>query len=266
MKVQILSDLHNEFLEGRAQSRGDFNYKTWTGNIPQTDADIIVLAGDIDIGARGIKWAVEESNRLDKKIIYVSGNHEYYSREYFTNLKNMRDAANDSNVYFLENNEIQIDGIRILGSTLWTDYNVVPGLDTYLVMKECGHALNDHRVIRIAGDNEYFSPKDARRIHIESVNWLKSKLNEDTDCRATLVVTHHGPSELCQHIKYPVSPISAAFHSDLTQLVEKADCWVYGHTHSNLDVMVGKCRLVSNQSGYPREDVPDFNSIKIVEL
>jgi hypothetical protein len=44
MKLQIYSDLHNEF------ARFD---------PAPTDADLVILAGDIDIKARGVKWANE---------------------------------------------------------------------------------------------------------------------------------------------------------------------------------------------------------------
>ena len=50
MKVQLLSDLHNEFLRN---GRADPKHK-WTGLIPETQADIIVLAGDIDTGTNGL--------------------------------------------------------------------------------------------------------------------------------------------------------------------------------------------------------------------
>ena len=266
MKIQILSDLHNEFLRsaGLAESRGDFNPNVWEGYIPKTDADLIVLAGDIDIGCKGVKWAIQESNHLNVPMIYVAGNHEYYNREYYSTLKQMRDTSKGTNVHFLERNEIIIENIRILGATLWTDYNVVPGQDVRQVMNECEYALNDHRVIRMAGQG-YFSTLNARKINHESAKWLEGKLNDDTKMK-TLVVTHHGPSILCQHKKYPVSAISGAFHSDLDELVSKADCWIYGHTHSNLDTMVNGCRLISNQPGYPSEDVDGFDSSKVVEL
>jgi len=264
MKVQVLSDLHNEFIKQSSKPSIEFKSKDWIGSIPDTDAELIVLAGDIDIGTKGVKWAVKESNRLNLPIVYVGGNHEFYNREYYSTLKQMRDVCKDTNVHFLERNEIIIENIRILGCTLWTNYEVVPNQDTRQVMNECSHALNDHRLIRIAGQG-YFSPLNARKINYESVKWLEGKLNDEADL-TTLVVTHHGPSTLCQHKDYKVSAISGAFHSDLDDLVSKADYWIYGHTHSNLDVMVGKCRLISNQPGYPDEDVDDFDATKIIEL
>jgi hypothetical protein len=46
MKIRVLSDLHLEFAG-------------WTP--PPADADVIVLAGDIHVGVRGIEWARRRS-------------------------------------------------------------------------------------------------------------------------------------------------------------------------------------------------------------
>ena len=46
MKIQLLNDLHNEFLSNGNNNPGH----KWPGFIPETDADIIILAGDIDTG------------------------------------------------------------------------------------------------------------------------------------------------------------------------------------------------------------------------
>jgi len=59
MRIHILSDLHLEF--------GDFDP-------PRTDADVVVLAGDIHVGTRGVAWARERFHPTP-----VLGNHEYYS-------------------------------------------------------------------------------------------------------------------------------------------------------------------------------------------
>lgn len=63
MKLQILSDLHNEFTLFRP---------------PQTDADIIVLAGDIDLGTRGVEWAASSFD--GRPVIYVPGICARYPR------------------------------------------------------------------------------------------------------------------------------------------------------------------------------------------
>jgi hypothetical protein len=123
-------------------------------------------------------------------------------------------------------------------------------------MLEARHGLNDHRVIRHG--ERAFLPEDALAIHTRSRAWLEGVLAEPFD-GATVVVTHHAPHMLCQHPSFPMSAIGTAFLSDLSELVEQADVWCFGHTHANLDVTVGKCRLVSNQRGYPGEGVMGFD-------
>ena len=52
MKIHLLSDLHNEFLRNGKTNPNHL----WSGSIPETDADIIILAGDIDTGTNGAEW------------------------------------------------------------------------------------------------------------------------------------------------------------------------------------------------------------------
>ena len=59
MKLNILSDLHLGFA---AMER------------PENDADVVVLAGDVSRPREAAVWAL----RLDKPVIYVLGNHEFY--------------------------------------------------------------------------------------------------------------------------------------------------------------------------------------------
>lgn len=61
MKLHVLSDLHTEL--------ADFSP-------PATDADVVILAGDIGVGFGGIEWA---SHRFpDAFVVYIPGNHEFY--------------------------------------------------------------------------------------------------------------------------------------------------------------------------------------------
>lgn len=250
-KIQILSDLHNEF-----------QYKV--PDIVKTDADIIILAGDIDKGTKGVTWAIEQSEKLGKRIIYVPGNHEYYGYDLEETLAEMRWEALGTNVYVLDNDSIITNGVRILGSTFWTDYNVDPATSQAKAMQIVGQALNDHHYIRY-GD-ALFTTKDALYLHNQSKAWLVGQLTRNVKM-PTVVVTHHGPSVHCQHTAFPLSAISSGFHSALDNLVEEADLWIYGHTHSNLDTIVKGTRLVANQYGYAgREEARDFNPEFIVEV
>jgi predicted phosphodiesterase len=104
MKIQILSDVHNEFS---------------VLPIAHTNADVVILAGDIHLGNRGIDWA----QQFEKPVIYVPGNHEYYNGHLETVNQRIKEAAVGTNVYILDGgDELVIQGVRFLGGTLWTDF------------------------------------------------------------------------------------------------------------------------------------------------
>lgn len=247
MKIQIASDLHLEF-----HREGEL-LLDWT------DADVIVLAGDIGSGASGVKWAGELSRERDVPVIYVPGNHEFYGQPLDRALQKMREVAREEDVYLLSEDVVIIEGVRFLGTTLWTDYSVDPATSQRKAMEVCGFYLNDHRRIFMAdaAPPRSFSPDDAHALHLRARSWLEAELESDFAGR-TVVVTHHGPAPACHHPKYPVGPISAAFYSDLTDLFDPVgvQLWMYGHTHANCDTEVNGVRLVSNQAGYPGERPP----------
>src|SRR5688572_2867209 len=108
MKLHILSDLHLEF--------GPFD-------MPAVDADVLILAGDINLGPAGLNEYAGLARR--KRILYVAGNHEYY-RHTFPGLNEvLSDVALESGIAFLDNRAVEIDGVRFLGCTLWTDFEVL---------------------------------------------------------------------------------------------------------------------------------------------
>lgn len=253
MKVQIYSDIHIE-------SRGAYN-------IPKLDSDIIILAGDIDAGLNGLEWA-EELRRLHKKpVIYVAGNHEYYGYDYNELTQEFRDYASQfDNVHFLEKDELIMGDVRFLGATLWTDYYEHLGYEQFIEnMSLLNNALRDHVRIRFNGDE--FTANRAFELNKETKHWLDNKLDEPFTGK-TVVITHHGPSNKCNHREFGANLYSPGFVSDLDYMVEKADNWFYGHTHSNEDFMIGKCRVVSNQVGYRNQTCAGntFNAGLLVEI
>lgn len=249
--IHILSDIHLEFE----------NYS------PSVDADIVILAGDIHIGTHGFSWARE--NFPNSEIIYVAGNHEFYRYTYQILLEQLRVESKKYHIHFLENDEIVLGGIRFLGCTLWTDYKCFDGLSQAEAMEDLEYRLADHRLIKSMdknGQTGYFSTQQAWRVHSNSVSWLTNKLFDESFDGKTVVVTHHGPSLACEHVFFGHTDFAPAFYSDLPRLMEKSDLWVYGHTHSNLDVYINKTRLMSNQRGYPNEKMNNFDPNLIIKM
>lgn len=263
-KLHILSDLHNEFLK---QNIG-YPEHLWEGEIPDTDADVIILAGDIDVGVVGVEWAIEESERLSKPVVYVLGNHEFYYHEYHKLRDDVQKISEGTDVTVLDGGEYQYKDVRILGCTLWTDYGY-PAVSHKYAMELLDDDFMDHQVIDIVHNSKRrkFKTKDAFFSNAQEKNFLQKALEKPYDGK-TVVITHHGPHMACQHPGFPVSEISLAFNSDLSDMFEKysIDAWVFGHTHANIDLMIEKTRLVSNQAGYPGERVKGFDINKTIAV
>jgi hypothetical protein len=160
VKVRIHSDLHLEFLD-------------WTP--PPVRADVVVLAGDIHKGAQGIQWS--RRSFPDSPIVYVPGNHEFYGGELHEVLKTLRKEAQRFGVELLDGTQLNLGGARFLGVTLWTDFALYGSSPSELgrAMGEARLFMNDFRLIRCRAGARW-SPEQARELHLEQLNWLKSRL------------------------------------------------------------------------------------------
>ena len=262
MKLHIISDLHIEFDEY---------------NIQVLDADVIILAGDIGVGMKGIDWATQHLSRTDAQIIYVAGNHEFYRKEIHSIRKSMKAycsapagwGGDDSQhrLHYLDDDEVVIDGVRFLGSMLWTDFKLF-GEDK---KERCMHAgqrsLNDFRLI----DNgrSSFSPQDSIDLHEKSVKWLENKLKNEQFDGKTVVVTHHLPSEQSVAERYKDDYLSACFASNLDGLLGYSELWIHGHTHDSMDYVQNGTRVICNPRGYSRGgriENDEFNPKLVVEV
>lgn len=254
LKIHIRSDDHHEFYRG---SPG------WHP-VPE-NAEIIILAGDIDIGCEGIKWA----STLGKPVLYVAGNHEYYTHHRESLEQEMRAVAKGTkNVTFLENDTHVIGETRFLGATLWTDYNIFGTSKRSKVYAEMG--LADHRLITHGSTQptRFFSPNDAQKIHNRSKAWLINELHKPWH-GSTVVITHHAPNRGSIHSQFTNDSLTPAFASDISDVLSvfDIDLWVHGHMHHTADYTVHGTRVVCNPHGYPGTTEPvDFTPNLIIEL
>jgi predicted phosphodiesterase len=249
MKLHIISDLHLEFSEHDVQG---------------LEADVIVLAGDIGVGMKGLEWAAKLLSRTDTHIIYVAGNHEFYRHEINSLRKAMKSycsapvgwTGDDSEhrLHFLDDDEVIINGVRFLGSTMWTDFKLFGENMKEDCMSEGERRLNDFRLISIleGADRWYFSPQDSIDLHNQSLKWLSNKLKNEPFDGQTVVVTHHLPSQQSVVERFKESLVSACFASDLDDLFGYSDLWIHGHTHDSLDYVQNGTRVICNPRGYSR--------------
>ena len=248
MKLHILSDLHLE-------------HAPFTP--PKTDADVVILAGDIDIGSRGIFWA---SKQFDIPVIYVSGNHEYWDfpRNMEDTKQSMQAVAEKAGIHLLDNSVWDTGDVRFIGTTLWTDLQREPVNGKAIKILE----VDQSKILMNKGG--LLSTEVVQSIYERNIEWLEEQLSMPYSGK-TVVVTHHAPSMKSQHQQYAKSELAAAFISNLEYLMgDHVDLWIHGHTHNNFDYRVNGTRVICNPRGYLHPfggwDNQEFQSTMIVNL
>lgn len=247
MKLWILSDLHQDF--------GKFDIE------PPADADVAILAGDVQND--------ELLMRLGERLptIYVAGNHDVYGYEYRHRLNALYEmSVRDGypGLFFLENDALVLNGVRFLGSTLWTDYD----RGNPLAMDIARRSMNDHRKITWQKQPNWlrFRPEEALKLHISSKKWLNQRFSEPFDGK-TVVVTHHAPSERSVAPKFADQMLNHAYFSALDAEIEawRPSLWIHGHTHTNFRYKIGETDVICNPHGYPSEN-EQFDPKLVVEI
>jgi predicted phosphodiesterase len=212
------------------------------------DADFILLAGDIGYGVDSVRIA-----RLmfpTKPVFWVAGNHEYYTGDYTSILAELQ-AASDDHIQFLHQSvgEITIRDtpIRIIGTTLWTDFDL--HATAHLSLIQAHKQLNDFRLITYEGLT--LKPIDTLNWHTEQRAWLFATLDTKFD-GITIVMTHHAPVSFAIAPRFNGDALSPCFASRLENLLTRDDLplVVWGHTHHCVDRTIDRTRFVSSQTGY----------------
>ena len=235
MKVQLLSDLHLE----HAHRFPPFAF-------PVTNAEVVVLAGDIDNGTRAIDWA--EQTFPDQAVLYVPGNHEYYDGELAAVAAALKARAQRSvNVRVLDNDALTIDGVRFLGSTLWTDFELHGPGQAGSAMAESRKHVVDFRAIRFGAG--LLTPQQSVDLHRDAVGFLRDELTKPFSGK-TVVITHHAPHPESVHARWTGNMVNPAFVSDLGRLMGQSAWWFHGHTHDSFDYTVLGTRVLANPMGY----------------
>jgi predicted phosphodiesterase len=248
MRLRLLSDLHLEF---------------GTLDLPPAPADVVVLAGDIHVGTHGLTWM--QSQFPGQPVLYVPGNHEYYHHRLPELTAQLRSEADGTNVQVLENSSFDLNGVRFLGCTLWTDFML--GIDPEAAMNYAERAMNDFCLIHRSPTGAPLRARDTWHLHAHSVAWLAQELSRHDPVR-TVVITHHAPSARSEAPFHAGSPLTPAFASDLDGLVEGRGpaLWIHGHTHYNVDYRLGPTRILTNQRGYPSQVCAGFDPGLVVEI
>lgn len=92
-------------------------------------------------------------------------------------------------------------------------------------------------------------------MHAFCLDFIKRSLAEST-AKHIVVVTHHLPTLEVVAPHHKGSVLNSAFATELGELIADShiDAWIYGHSHTNIDVEINRTKIVSNQMGYIFQD------------
>lgn len=254
MKIQVFSDLHIDVATVKPIAFG-------------ADVDAVIVAGDTCQGAQEAFAHIRRIVPMTIPVIMTMGNHEYYGRCLPEELAIARATAPAFGIHLLDNDTVVIDRVRFVGCTLWTDYRLFGSANVPFAVRAAAQGLNDHR--RISWSKQpwaRFRPAEALLLHSRSRMFLQAALQAE-HAGPTVVITHHAPHPRSLHPKYRKDLLSAAYVSDLEDLILAAapTLWVHGHVHTSFDYTVGNTRVLCNPHGYGNEN-PDFDPALVVEI
>jgi len=205
-------------------------------------------------------------------------------------------------LHVLENDALIINGVRIVGTALWSaipDQQTCDGArrmgkDPTQTVETC---MNDYHLIYVSESDAPLSKKvlgrprdlidlvtsDTRKArvrdtnvwHEEAVRFLEKEARAATDAQVNLLVlTHHTPSfRGTSDPSFSAEPsgMSSAFSSDLEHMLQDPgmaaiNTWCFGHTHYNSDQLISGVRLVSNQRGYVDRIARRYRRDLVIEI
>ena len=270
MRLLLLSDLHLELSD--------------LPPAPLPDFDVALLAGDIvNPGRRLPGWvAASPLLRRARAVIAVGGNHEYFDTVLQHEVALMHTAAAAQHtppLHLLDCTQVVISGVRFLGCTLWTDFELRidtaegPLSDRAHAIATAQQVMADYHTIgwHERGTPRRLTPYDTLRLHQQHRAWLQLRLAEPFD-GPTVVITHHGPHRGSLAPRFAADWVSAAYVSELpSSFFQVPSLWLHGHTHSSHDYRVGQCRIVCNPRGYQTAAMPQpentaFRADRVVAL
>lgn len=253
MKIQVLSDLHTEFEY----------YKIKVDK----QADVLVLAGDIVCADNILTLKTIAEHVAPIPTIYIAGNHEFYCHDPFiTKPKIIQSIKKISDEYdhfhFLDDDMVVIDGVRFIGSTLWSDFNLND--DPYHFAKLVNRSIGDFMLIH-SSDMVRFTGDDCMQHCKRAKEYISYMLKQPFDGK-TVVVTHFCCHPKSIHEHYHGSSLNPYFTTDCSEFIgPPIDLFIHGHTHCSMDYVHNGVRVFCNPKGYYTEN-KQFKGKALVEI
>lgn len=233
MKIGIVSDLH-------INKEKISEFEKFLSSLT---CDILLIAGDIASSKQDeIELAFKSINKIIPhiKTLIVFGNHDYYSSDHFTNVRELTLKRNDLcskyNIHYLQNNKFETNTISIYGFDGWYKY-----------LYNLGTIDQDMMPIN-SGEGELTPFQHLQKEERIAVDYILKNLDQN---QTNIVLTHFN---LVANPGYERMSGNSSLFEILTPEI---DFLVYGHTHKEEDIFVNECRIINPGADY--KELPSLN-------
>jgi predicted phosphohydrolase len=249
LRIQYVSDIHLEYYH-------NIEVENIVKNKIIPIAPICVLTGDIGYPFnKSYKIFLEEISKKFIHIFLIHGNHEYYQIRHKKTMDEIIEKTKEitstlENVHFLDNSYYDLNEYRFIGTTLWSKID------------DPKYTVNDCKKI------EEFTVEKSNELYERNYKFIKDMLERSVvDNKKVVMITHHLPSYKLIDSKYEEYALyNQCFASNSDELIiEPVICWLFGHTHSSVDIVINNIRCVANPIGYRGENI-NINFNKTIEI
>ena len=250
MKIGLLSDSH-------VSASNHFN-EIMTMLPARGLVDVMVLLVDIAHYGQIFDICKHVKSILDCPVIFVAGNHEYYSYGKLRPSKLEIEAlwfsqfSSDPDLHLLLDSDVEMGGISFFGSTWWSNMGSMYDREMFRFNQNFYSDFNfivrkrnsDDSIVLLDSMDLPIMNREARLAYSE---WFAKSKNFKR------VFLAHFP--MLESLRHPHFPRSVYFVSEDDEFIidHKPDLICFGHTHWNMDKRVHGVRCVSNMNGYQNE-------------
>jgi len=231
VKIQVVSDLHFEF-----------GSQHLLYQMKHCDSDILVIAGDLHT-SRGIISALHQVyDAVQKHIILVPGNHEYYhSQKIHIDALLHEEFKNHQYIHVLNDAVWEYNNVVFLGSTGWWTMNAA---------KDAVKYMNDFTYINDLIPNNY--GLDWGWKSYEFFNTNLKKYDKRVSGKNVVCISHNAPSLQSIGDEFKDDPLNPCFANcwQHFMLSYKPHVWIHGHVHGNKEYRFDDTLVVCNPFGY----------------
>jgi DNA repair exonuclease SbcCD nuclease subunit len=256
----------------RCHYLSDLHLESQSFDVRLPRGDILIIAGDLcharcldpartdkysaDQRARVLRFS-EKATRRFTHVLVVAGNHDHYDSVFEETAGLLRKHLHGVTV--LDNEAIEIEGVRLFGTTLWSDFEgrKPEGLDR--VRRRMGEYFFVKTRAAADGGNEAlrrFRPEDALNAHDRAWAALRTEVSRDGAGR-TVVISHHAPSLQGLNPLHRGNGLDGAYVSELDEAIMgfwNIAYWVHGHTHIRRAYRIGHVKVRTNACGFRGRD------------